>query len=153
METMAYNFKMFAPEAVPEQKPEVRVVRTSSKTKKALRQARLYCAVLLFLMLGLMTATVYSSMELSEIKNNIITRENTLTELQSEYAYLNFQLESQISLRSAEEYAETTLGLIKINASQVEYVNLQHENTIHISDEFSASPNLLGYLRSLVLDS
>ena len=51
-------------------------------------------------------------------------------ELQSENKYLNFRLESYVTLDEAEAIAEDRLGLVKVNSSQIEYINLSKENVI-----------------------
>ena len=43
-----------------------------------------------------------------------------------------------VSLKSAEEYAQNVLGLIKMDSAQIEYVNLEKENKI-VSEEAEVS--------------
>lgn len=107
----------------------VRVVKAKRGARARSRYVRavtVYTVALALLMAG----TVFSRMKLSETKANINKYSAALTELESENAYLSYQLESLVSLKNAEEYAVGTLGLVKLDSSRIEYVNLQDENVI-----------------------
>ena len=99
-----------------------------------------------------MVMTVNSRTELNETMNGIQRKTSELTDLQSEYIYLNYELESLVSLKNAEEYAETELGLIKLGQSQVEYVNLQSENTIETAEKASGMLPFAKYLFSAIIE-
>jgi len=73
---------------------------------------------------------VYSSMMLTKTKALIERKSNELVEIQSENAYLDYQIENVVSTRAVEEYAENELGLIKFSSAQIEYVNLENSNMI-----------------------
>lgn len=124
----AYDLSQFARETETETK--VRVVKTKhskNRAKKALAvKVVLYLCTLTLLMAG----TVYSRMVLTETRNAVNTYTDRLTELESKNAYLNYKLESIVSLKSAEQYAVGELGLVKLDASRIEYVDLQNENVI-----------------------
>ncbi|MDO4567248.1 MAG: hypothetical protein Q4B42_07945 [Oscillospiraceae bacterium] len=108
---------------------ELRVVETS----RAVKENRRFRAKFTFLSIALvvlMAGTVYSNLVLSETKADINRANSELTELESRNAYLSYELESMVSLKNAEEYAVNTLGLVKLDSSRIEYVNLQDENVI-----------------------
>ncbi|MEG1181288.1 MAG: hypothetical protein RSD39_04585, partial [Oscillospiraceae bacterium] len=90
-----------------------------------------YCIVITMLL----TYTVYSKMVLTETVSKIDTGTKSLTVLESENAYLSCQLESMVSLKNAEDYAVSQLGLVKFDSSQIEYVNLQNDNAITSSEK------------------
>ncbi|MEG1017153.1 MAG: hypothetical protein RSE36_05030 [Oscillospiraceae bacterium] len=119
----AYDLSQFSPAP---QKPQVRVVRTGSDEKRARtvfgRKMVAYCIVITMLL----TYTVYSKID---------TGTKSLTVLESENAYLSCQLESMVSLKNAEDYAVSQLGLVKFDSSQIEYVNLQNDNAITSSEK------------------
>ena len=54
--------------------------------------------------------------------------------LESEKSYLEFTLESKMSLDKIESYAMNTLGMVKMDASQKKYIELESENKIVVND-------------------
>jgi cell division protein FtsL len=130
--SVAYDLSRFSDETPTQQK-----VRVAS-TKKNIRteEDRKFLVRLVFLSVAVITLavyTVYSNMLLTNVKSQITNRSSELVEIQSENIYLDYQIESLVSLRTAEEYAQS-LGLIKMDSAQIEYVNLEKENKI-VSEE------------------
>lgn len=130
--SVAYDLSRFSDETPTQQR-----VRVAS-TKKNIRteEDRKFLVRLVFLSVAVITLavyTVYSNMLLTNVKSQITNRSSELVEIQSENIYLDYQIESLVSLRTAEEYAQS-LGLIKIDSAQIEYVNLEKENKI-VSEE------------------
>ena len=60
--------------------------------------------------------------------------EDEIVLLQSEKSYLEFTLESRMTLDQIESYAENQLGMVKMDASQKKYVELERENKIGVSE-------------------
>ena len=58
-----------------------------------------------------------------------------ITELESEKAYLDFTLESRMSLNEIENYAVNVLGMVKMDSTQVEYIEIESENKVEFSGE------------------
>ncbi len=64
-----------------------------------------------------------------------ITGENKkITQLESEKSYLEFTLESRMSLDEIESYAINTLGMVKMDSSQKKYVELESENMLVVEE-------------------
>ena len=126
--TAAYDLSAFSYESAP--RPRVRVAQPVNKEKKAVKAFVRRFVMLSVALVVLLVATVYSRMVLTETTAMITSRQDTLTELQSENAFLSYQLESLVSLKNAEAYATNELGLVKMGSGQVEYVNLQNTNAI-----------------------
>ena len=129
----AYDLSTFAPEE--RRQPRVRVVKTSKNKKRSQNAFKAKCVAYVVLLVVLMSGTVYSRQQLTEIKSDINKSTAELTEIQSENAYLNYELESTVSLRNVETYAEDELGLVKVDSSQVEYISIQDENKIEAGDK------------------
>ena len=51
----------------------------------------------------------------------------------SETVRLQMQLNSIVSIDKVKDYAENTLGMVKIESSQVEYIDLSGENKVILS--------------------
>ena len=124
----AYDMRRFAA-AEPERNPEVRVVRTRARHTQQ-RAASGRQLLLIVMVVALMIGTVYSRAELNETRSDINSLQADLTELESQNAYLNYCLESSVSLKFAEDYAAAELGLIRVDSSRINYVNLQDGNRI-----------------------
>ena len=129
MSMTAYDLSRFA--AQYESEPHVRI-RTAEKPARAAvrgiyRGRIIVCMTALFITMSL---TVYNSMLLTEARAMSVSRTDELRRLESEYSYLNWQLEDMVSLKNAADYAENELGLVKISASQIEYINLYSSNEI-----------------------
>ena len=126
--SVAYDLSKF--ETVPST-PRIRVVNTGKELKaRADRQFVIKLVLLAVVVIALAVYTVYSSMMLTKTKALIEKRSNELIEIQSENAFLDYQIESVVSTRAVEEYAENELGLIKFSPAQIEYVNLENSNMI-----------------------
>jgi len=136
----AYDFEKFSSHAAVKEETVSRVTvirnRNANRAKNAFRSKCLMYAVII---LALMTFTVYNRLLLTQVKTEISDETSNLTKLQSTATYLNFQLESKISMENVEKYASENLGLIKFDSSQIEYVNLQKTNLIEKNEGESAA--------------
>ncbi len=129
----AYDFARFAP--APQRPAEVRVVRTEGGKSASRRRGGILTKFLVLVFTAvLMVVTVYSRTELNETKARINSLKSELTELESHNAYLNYQLESSVSIKFAEDYAASELGLIRADSSMINYVHLQGANRIVSED-------------------
>ena len=133
MASTAYDLRQF--ETVSEA-PRIRVVRTGKELKAAADRKFVTQLVLLsVVVIALAVYTVYSNMLLTKTKAMIEKKSNELVEIQSENVYLDYQIESMVSMKRAEEYAENELGLIKLAPAQIKYVNLENSNKIVTEDD------------------
>lgn len=147
----AYDLSRFAPE--PRQQPQVRVVKTTNKKKKAdkRRAVKARSVVFVVVLLLLMAGTVFSRMQLTETRAQINACAADLSEMESYNTYLNYELESKISLKDAEEFAVTELGLVKLSSNQISYVNLNEGNSIDLhSDEKGVFERIGDFFREVV---
>ena len=131
--------------------PKVRVVRRDPNERTA--EDRQFLVRLIFLSIALAVLCVYtvmSNMELTRIKAQITARSEELTELQSENIYMDYQIESLVSLQNAEAYARDELGLVKMGAAQIEYVNLEQENMIVTEEPPEYDRSALAFLSTIL---
>ncbi|MEA4911147.1 MAG: hypothetical protein VB092_00845 [Oscillospiraceae bacterium] len=145
----AYDLTAF--ETAEQPRVRVRVVGNVGSNKRQMRAFRNKCIASVLAVFLLMCATVYSRMMLTETTARINSSTQTLKTLQSENAYLSYQLESTVSLKNAEEYAINELGLVKLGSGQIEYVNLQQEDVIVKNDTTAdLSQSMRGLLNSVI---
>ncbi|NCC07381.1 MAG: hypothetical protein EOM30_04905 [Clostridia bacterium] len=115
----AYNLEDFADrEYTPRQR-----LKVAEKSKKSLRINGKIVAAIMFavIFVSLVCSVLYSQATVTELTNKIDNSEIELSELKSEYDYLNGQVEMKTALSSVEEKA-TALGLVKLDNSQITYV-------------------------------
>jgi len=146
MRSAAYDLAQFAPvERETPVRTTVKVV-DNPKRKRSLRTFRFriaLCSVTLFVLMAL---NVYNNMLLTETRAKVVSRNEELTRLNSEFSYLNCELENMVSLKNAADYAENELGLIKVSPNQIEYVNLRGDNQI-IEGDSGAAGNIFVALK------
>lgn len=134
-QNVAYDLSMY--ESLLEQKPQkqekpVKQAKTVKfKNKKAFKTAVnvLSIAIAISMIIGV----VYTNSCITEITTGITETQKQITELESEKAYLNFTLESRMSLNDIENYAVNVLGMVKMDSAQVEYVEVESENKVELN--------------------
>ncbi|MEA5050339.1 MAG: hypothetical protein VB021_02575 [Oscillospiraceae bacterium] len=145
----AYDLSTFEPAAQP--RVRVRVAAAVDTKERRQRSFRNRCIASVLVIGFLMCATVYSRLTLTETAARINSGTQTLKALESENAYLSYQLESAVSLRNAEDYAVNELGLVKLGSGQIEYVNLQEGDVIAKSGtDFDLSQEMHGLLNGVI---
>lgn len=85
-------------------------------------------------LLSLMIAVIATNATVTSYSTKIANEKKEIVQLESEKSYLNFTLESRMSLDRIENYAVNTLGMVKMDASQKKYVELESENKIVVSE-------------------
>lgn len=136
----AYDFSMFEPK--PKQQEEkqeelLKVVRPRASQRarqrakaKQVFHVKAFCAAVLAVVL--MSFTLYNHARLSELGAQVNEKKEEYNVLLGEYTRLQTELDSKISLRSAEEYASLTLGMTKVDQSQIKYLNLNDGDRIEV---------------------
>lgn len=127
--TAAYDLDAFAAHA-PRQRLRVApaVPRRGLFNKANLRYVRwiAFGAVLI----SLVASVICSQISVTELSAQIARQQSDLADLQSEHTYLSNEMEMKTSLKNVEEYAKTQLGLVKLDKSQITYVERTNEDVI-----------------------
>lgn len=127
-ETAAYNLEDFAA-----REPRERL-RVAEKTKKRglarinLKIVKIVAFASIFV--ALVCSVLDSQRTVTELTAKIAKGESALFDLQSEYAYLNNEMEMRTSLKNVEQYAQSQLGLVKLDQSQITYVERKNDEVI-----------------------
>ena len=136
-QNVAYDLSMYESllESKPEkqQKPQQQAKTVKFKNKKTFKTALNVLSIAIAL--SMVLAIVYTNSQITEITSNIASVQNEITELESEKAYLDFTLESRMSLNEIEEYAVNVLGMVKMDSTQVEYIEIESENMVEFTAE------------------
>ncbi|MBS5144189.1 MAG: hypothetical protein KHY89_01555 [Butyricicoccus pullicaecorum] len=137
----------------PASKQKQTAGRHHKKTKKGtqIRQriqlvtpARLFCAVFVGI---LCTCLIYSQMMLTVKTHELSQCESELKVLESAHVSLMSKYEQQYNADYIAEYAENTLGMVKLSTSQIEYIELARQEGIDVT---SSAPTTGGVVGSLV---
>lgn len=129
-------------------KPKMELVNKPKKTlnqvkremhASALQSAKII-AISIFL-LSMLSALLYGRIKVDELDRQISAAETKITTAQSENVRLNMQLDSMISLKNVEEYAQTNLGMVKMESYQIEYIDLSGADKVMVSGARTLNAN------------
>ena len=84
-------------------------------------------------MITLIVAVIATNAAVTSATSLIADMQAEIIRLESEKAYLEFTLESRMTLDQIENYAQTQLGMVKMDSAQKKYVELETENKIVVN--------------------
>ena len=84
--------------------------------------------------LALVVAVIATNAAITAYTTDISSENKKITQLESEKSYLEFTLESRMSLDEIESYAINTLGMVKMDSTQRKYVELESENMLVVDE-------------------
>lgn len=128
----------------PVKRPQIELVKKPKKTvaqakrdmvKTALQTLKI-CVISVFL-LSMLAALLYGRLKVDELDRQISSVQTNITAAQSENVRLNMQIDSMISLENVEQYAQTQLGMVKMESHQIEYIDLSGDNKVVLSGDKS----------------
>ena len=92
-------------------------------------------AIALGLLTGLLIGTViYGRVQTNEIYTEIAALQTDYDDLTARNVSMKSEMESKLTVKKIEEYAEDVLGLMPLNQSQIEYIQLQTEDEVTITE-------------------
>lgn len=94
---------------------------------------KLFFAALLALLVFFLV--IYGRVETNQLYRQISDQNQKLEIAQSENVRMKSELESKMTLKNVEEYAEKVLGLQKLDNSQIKYVQTQTDDIVEIPKE------------------
>ena len=89
-------------------------------------------SALAFVMLG---TVIYSLDKRSTMYSKVSAKNNELNLAEAENVRLQSELESKMSAKNVEDYAENVLGMQKIDSSQIKYIEIQTDDVINIPQQ------------------
>lgn len=129
-----------APKKREEKKPQMRVVVNNRRKSKinivpayVRKNSVVKAGVVLFCLLAILGMLIFMQAKLDNVNRQIARTQQTLEETKSETVRLQMELNSIISIDKVEDYAVNTLGMVKIESGQVEYIDLSGEDKIVLS--------------------
>jgi len=88
----------------------------------------------------LLCVILFGKVEISKTFNEISKLDKQIAVLQSENIRLQTDFETKTSLSKVEDYAKNTLGLKKLDKSQIDYVEIQKENVVEVIGNNNKNP-------------
>ena len=84
---------------------------------------------------ALLGAVIYSLDKRNTLYNQVSSLNNQLHLAEAENVRLQSELESQMSAKNVEDYAENVLGMRKIDSSQIEYIKIRTGDVVTIPEK------------------
>jgi len=132
--------------SVLEKRERLRVVTTTPLQRLfGSREAIVKFAACISALILMFSFSLYSRAVLATINEDINMKTEELSTLSGEYTRLQTELEGKISLKNIEEYATANLGMMKVDTTQVQYLNLDETESVTLyntSSENSVSEQI-----------
>ncbi len=125
---LAYDLSVY--EQLPQKQPEkrIQVRKNSPQPSVSVFKSVLLAVASLFLLCAIINGKV----ETSKLYRESAVVDKQLANITSENARLETEYQGKTSIQAVENYAETKLGLVKLDESQREYIKIQKENVIEV---------------------
>lgn len=114
----------------PTNKPEITMRHQTAKKGSAPKVFLTGACALL-----LLAPVVYAQVEVKEVTTEITKANQEYDTILNEQKRMQSELESKMSIKNVEEYAEQVLGLQKLDQSQIEYLQLQTDDIVAIPEQ------------------
>ena len=134
-QNVAYDLSMYEALLEPKPQKETKQQTKTVKIKNKYAFKNFVNILSIAVIVSLVVGVIYTNAAITQTTNKIAQTQNAITELESEKAYLEFTLESRMSLDEIESYAVNVLGMVKMDSSQVEYVEIESENKTEVGED------------------
>ena len=113
-------------------KRELSAAPAPRRRKKARLRPSLFACVAV---LAITAAYIlFCQMQLTELTTQVSQQNDKLDELTAENVSLSTRRMSSVDLNAVEEYATGTLGMVKMDNSQIEYISLTNPDTVTVAE-------------------
>ncbi len=113
-----------------QKKPVINMSNTETKIGSVL--TIIAVSALAVVMLG---AVIYSFDRRNTMYNRVSDLNNELSLAEAENVRLQSELDSKMSAKNVEDYAENVLGMQKIDSSQIQYIEIQTDDVVNIPQQ------------------
>ncbi len=127
-DNLAYDVSITANPAAEREQQQAQV-----KMRKPTQRHHISIQRAVLLMAGALIACgilLASQVQLTKVNDNLSEATAELTLLQSSGSVLDAELQARLSITNIDDYAVNTLGLVKADSSQYEYVNYSHQSKV-----------------------
>lgn len=114
----------------PEKKPHINMRTTETKS------GSVFSIILVSALAAAMLGTVIYSLDRRNTMYNKVSALNEELDLaRAENVRLQSELDSKLSAKNVEDYAENVLGMQKIDSSQIKYIEIQTDDVVKIPQQ------------------
>jgi cell division protein ftsL len=113
-----------------EEQPRIRQRRTEARSGSVIK--------IIFLSLiaaALLGSVIYTLNKRDTAYNQVSSLNDELSLAEAENVRLQAELESQLSAKNVEDYAENVLGMQRIDSSQIKYIKIQTGDVVNIPEQ------------------
>lgn len=89
---------------------------------------------------SLLGAVIYTLDKRNTVYNTVTSMNKELSLAEAENVRLQSELESKMSAKNVEEYAENVLGMKKMDSSQIKYIKIQTDDVVNIPEREKGIP-------------
>lgn len=113
-----------------EQREEIRVRHNEARSGSVMKI--IFVSVLAVALLG---SVIYSLDKRNTMYNKVSALNDQLSLAEAENVRLQSELDSKMSAKNIEEYAENVLGMQKVVSSQITYIKIQTDDVVNIPQQ------------------
>nr|WP_302657440.1 hypothetical protein [uncultured Agathobaculum sp.] len=124
-----YNEKL--PAVNSEKKSDLHLAKPPKKRRRRSLRRNVILSVLAAA--GVCTYILYCQMQLTQLTAEVSKQSDTLTEMQAENVSLTTKKMNSMDMDEVEQHAVDDLGMVKMDNSQIEYVELTRPDVVTVS--------------------
>jgi cell division protein FtsL len=109
-----------------------RVNPNKNKHKQPKKNSSVGVVISALIVTALLFIMIYGKVQVSALFTEISSEKEVVDLLESENVRMQSEIESNMSLRNVESYAENVLGLKKLDKSQIVYIQIQNEDVVQV---------------------
>lgn len=117
-------------------KERARIRRSRERIRK------LVLAAMIAIVMAGAVGTVVGYIQVTDLTKKVEDKQAQLAQLESERTSLKAKKENSVDLSQVENYAENVLGLVKLDRSQEEYLELQKNDQVQVNEGSSGVEKL-----------
>ena len=131
---LAYDLSRFEDQTAEQrEKPQIKKVEQAKTfSRPASHISPLKAVGCMLIVLIVVSSLMLLRVQLNETITEVSKANEQLTELKAQGTKMSLQLESKVSLKNAEDYATSVLGMVKTDSNNVQYVKLTQQNKIEV---------------------
>ena len=116
----------------PQQQRQLRTAPTPRRRKKTRTRPGLVACIAILAVTA--AYILFCQMQLTELTAQVSEQNDMLNELTAENVSLTTKRVNSLDMTEVEEYATNTLGMVKMDNSQIEYVSLTNPDTVTVAE-------------------
>lgn len=133
-ESVAYQETYRQRQPLQTKQDALEVIKPRTRKRRAVYRQQILCIAAVA---AVATVMIASQMRLTELTSEVAEQEETLEQLQNEYISLKAEQDRALSLTYVENYAQNVLGMVKMDASSVEYIEMNNPDKVEVTRRHS----------------